>query len=67
MTDAPLIHTMRGNLPIADLAYSTEWQETASATVFIETYRLAGDVVRSSVHVLSKTGIAGDSVAERMI
>ena len=66
MTDTPLIHTSRGNLPVADLAYSTTWEDTAAATVFIEEYRLAGEVVKRSVHALSKTGIAGVSTAGGM-
>ena len=63
MTDTPLIYTSRGNLPVADLAYSTAWEDTAMSTVFIEEYRLGDEVVKRSVHALSKTGIAGASVA----
>lgn len=56
----PLIYTSRGNLPIADLAYSTRWEDRPDATVFVEEYRLGDEVVKSSVHALSKRGVTGE-------
>lgn len=56
--DTPLIHTIYGNLPIADLDYQTEWEDVPGAyTKLVETYRLNGEVVRQSAHVLSRTGL----------
>lgn len=63
MNDQPLIYTSKGNLPIADLSYSTEWQDSQDATVFVEEYRLGDEVVKRSAHALSKHGVTGDGVA----
>ena len=62
MNDEPLIHTSAGNVPVSSLTYATSWEDTAAAVVFVEEYRLAGEIVKRSVHALSKTGIAGESV-----
>lgn len=62
----PLIYTSKGNLPIAQLAYSSKWEESADATVFIEEYRLGDEVVKRSVHALSKHGVTGDGIAGGM-
>lgn len=50
----PLIYTSKGNLPIASLGYETRWVQTDDYIKFIETYRLDGEVVRESAHVLGK-------------
>lgn len=63
MTDTPLIHTIKGNLPIADLQYETRWEVTDDYTKLIETYSLNGEVVRQSAHVLAKRGLVGDALA----
>lgn len=58
MNETPLIYTIKGNLPVADLEYSTEWQEVPGEyTKLIETYKLDGEVVKQSVHVLSRQGL----------
>lgn len=64
----PLIYTAKGNLPIADLSYSTRWERTEDFIKFVETYRLDGEVVKESAHVLalkplSMEAIAGDNHA----
>jgi hypothetical protein len=52
--ETPLIHTIRGNLPIADLDYSTRWESEPGCWLkLIETYRFQGEVVRESAHVLA--------------
>lgn len=61
--DEPLIFTTKGNLPIASLEYRHEWQDGPDATVFVEEYRLAGEIVKRAVHVLGKRGVTGESVA----
>lgn len=54
MKTDPLIHTTKGNLPIASLAYSHRWEDTPEYTKFVETYRLGDEVVRESIHVMGK-------------
>lgn len=61
--DEPLIYTSKGNLPIASLEYSHAWDDRPDAIVFSETYKLAGEVVKHAVHVLSKVGVAAEAVA----
>lgn len=53
----PLIYTAKGNLPIDNLEYSTTWEDNDSYTKFIETYKLDGEVVRESVHILTRQNL----------
>lgn len=54
LTETPLIHTARGNLPIASLSHSVEWRITDKIIHFTETYRDAsGEIVRQDAHVYS--------------
>lgn len=55
--DTPLIYTAKGNLPIDQLEYSTTWEDNDVYTKLTETYKLAGEVVRESVHVLSRKNL----------
>ncbi len=59
----PLIWTSKGNLPISVLDYSHAWDDRPDAVVFSETYKLGDEVVKHAVHVLSKTGVTGQAVA----
>lgn len=52
--EEPLIYTSKGNLPIASLQYRHEWTETENETVFVEEYRLDGEIVKRSVHAKLK-------------
>lgn len=53
----PLIYTSHGNLPIDDLDYSTTWEDNDRYTKLIETYKLDGEVVRESVHILTRQNL----------
>ena len=53
-----LIFTTRGNLPISDLTHEVEWRVGADQVIFIERYKLDGDVVKESTHVKLLTGAA---------
>lgn len=64
MTDAPLIHTIKGNLPVSDLAYQTRWEVTEDFTKLVETYTLDGEVVRESAHVLSHRGLFAEPLTQ---
>ena len=54
----PLIYTSKGNLPISDLAYRTEWEDSPEHMIMAEIYEHEGEVVRRSVHVYKKQGAA---------
>lgn len=56
--DEPLIYTSKGNLPIASLEYSHQWEDLETCIKFSETYTLDGEVVKQSAHVLMKQGLA---------
>lgn len=56
--DTPLIYTAKGNLPIDSLEYSTTWEDNESYTKLIETYKLEGEVVRESVHILTRKNLS---------
>jgi hypothetical protein len=58
--DEPLIHTTHGNVPVASLEYSTAWEDTPEYIKFTETYRLDGEIVRQSSHVLGKRALLSD-------
>lgn len=53
----PLIYTINGNMPIEDLEYSTTWEDNESYTKLIETYKYDGEVVRESVHILTRQNL----------
>ena len=52
--ETPLIYTSKGNLPVASLSYSTQWEDNDDYTQFTETHTLNGEVVKQSVHVRQK-------------
>ena len=58
MTDEPLIHTSKGNLPVASLEYRYWWVDNAERTEFHEQHLLAGEVVRESAHIMGKKPLA---------
>jgi hypothetical protein len=64
-TEIPLIWTTKGNLPIADLEYKTEWFDHPEYMTFSEKYFLGEELVKSSVHVYSKIGMALGGVAQQ--
>lgn len=67
MPDTPLIYTTKGNLPIADLEYSTAWEEIpGKCTKLIETYRLDGEIVRQSAHVLAREPLIAEAVSANL-
>ena len=62
MTEEPLIYTSKGNVPISSLVFGYEWVDTQDFTSFTETYTDdTGEVVKRSVHVMSKRGLAAES------
>jgi hypothetical protein len=54
----PMIWTAKGNMPIADLQYRTEWTENDDEIGMAEIYEFEGEVVRRSVHIRKKQGLA---------
>lgn len=62
----PLIHTSRGNLPIASLQYETRWEDAPDYIKFVEVYRLDGEVVRESAHVYAKRGLFCEPIAQQL-
>jgi hypothetical protein len=56
MTDevTPLIYTINGNVPVADLRYEVLWEDTEECVKLTENYYLGDDLVRSGSHVLTK-------------
>lgn len=59
--DIPLIHTARGNLPIAELEHVVRWEDGPDCTKLVETYLYRGEVVRESAHVLARRGLMTES------
>ena len=57
MTEAevPLIFTKIGNVPIADLEYSCQWDDTPDFIKVTDVYRFNGKIVREDEHVFDKT------------
>lgn len=48
----PLIYTTKGNVPIASLTYSHEWEVTEDHTIFKESWiDQTGEVVKNNCHV----------------
>ena len=56
--DEPLIWTSKGNVPIAELEYTKEWQDNEDFIIFAEAWRdSTGTVVKNNVHMYSKKGL----------
>ena len=56
--EQPLVWTSKGNIPIEGLAYSTEWEDLPDQVRFVETYKQGDEIVKRSVHVMIKKGLA---------
>lgn len=56
VSEAPLIYTTKGNLPVDQLEYQTGWIDTPEYTQFMERYLLDGEVVKESSHVYHRKG-----------
>lgn len=54
LSETPLIHTSKGNLPISSLQYATTWEDTPEYTKLLETYSQNNEIVRQSVHIFGK-------------
>ena len=60
----PLIYTSKGNVPIASLAYETEWTVNDDYIKFVERHRDAsGEVVKESAHVYDRKGVFASGMA----
>lgn len=46
----PLIYTSKGNLPVDNLTYRTQWEFDAQGITFIEEYHLDAELVKRSAH-----------------
>ena len=65
--DIPLIHTIKGNIPIADLEYKSQWHDDSSNTIFTESYYLNGELVKQSAHILAKQGNEAVNIASALV
>ncbi len=65
--DVPLIYTSKGNLPEASLQFEPIWEDTPDYVKLRLIYRLGDEVVKESAFVLSKRGLATDSVAQSFV
>ena len=52
----PLIYTTKGNVPLDTLTHHVEWKQSPNQIVFIESYKLDGEIVKQSSHVCVLTG-----------
>ncbi len=62
MSDTPLIWTTKGNIPVADLAYTARWEFSASDIRLIETYKLGDEVVKENAHICLLKGSEAESL-----
>lgn len=54
--EGPLIYTSKGNLPIASLEYFHEREDSPNGIMFIEGYKLDGEIVKRAAHWLPFRG-----------
>ncbi len=59
--EEPLIYTVKGNLPIAELEYRTKWELSDDFIKFSECYLHQGEIVKESAHVFDKNGVFAQS------
>ena len=62
--EAPLIHTAKGNLPLADLTHDVEWRISPEQIIFVETYRLGEEIVKQSSHVKVLIGATAEGISQ---
>jgi hypothetical protein len=55
-SEAPLIHTSKGNLPVADLRLEILWDDQPDYVKFVERFWLGEELVKESAHVYSRVG-----------
>lgn len=53
----PIVWTTKGNVPEKALTYFHSWEEDDTSVVFVEGYKLEGEVVKRAVHVKIKQGL----------
>jgi len=58
----PLIYTIKGNLPLADLRQEVVWDVSDDKIIFTESYFLGDECVKKSAHVKFLTGVAMSGV-----
>ncbi len=56
-TSEALVWTSKGNLKIDDLEYFHFWEDTEDYTKFVDGYKLDGEVIKQSAHVMLKKGL----------
>jgi hypothetical protein len=61
--EIPLIWTSKGNLPVSELEYKTEWSDHKDYITFTEAYFHCDELVKSNCHVYNKVSI-GSMLAE---
>ncbi len=70
-TEAPLIYTSKGNLPIDTLEYRTNWEYDKKNTKFIEEYYKDDELVKSTIYPYKKDCIEftdiNENIAEPLI
>lgn len=54
----PLIWTIYGNLPVADLRYEVQWNVLPDQVQFIERYFQGDELVRENSHIKLLEGVA---------
>ena len=60
----PLIHTIRGNLPVASLKFAVSWRVEPDFIAMTETYTADdGVIVRQDAHVCALKGAAVESTS----
>lgn len=65
MTETPLIHTTKGNLPVAALQYSSSWHWEKTHVEFREVYKdSTGEVVKQNAHVFAFPASLQSSASE---
>ncbi len=66
LIEVPLIWTSKGNIPVKDLEYNTEWTNNDDFIMLTESYKLDSEVVKSSSHVYSKKGLDMSAVNNKL-
>ena len=67
VTEAPLVYTSKGNVPESSLEYFERWHDTPEYVKFVWGYKLGGEVVKESAHVLSKIGISSEALQQALV
>jgi hypothetical protein len=65
--NTPHVWTSKGHVPEESLVFEPIWEDTPEYVKLRLVYKLDGEIVKESAHVLSKRGISSEAVQQSLV